>query len=248
MSYFTPHALRASDRYGVFTETVRASYMAATLTDSILQPGMRRRLAEAHIFAGASYVAAETPTLNRAIREIAEKAIAKAIEDTGVYIDTRAELEALSEHLREIEEYILGQINSQRLRDVKKLDRMTGDLLLRIHRNARGRHSVRNALAKFRANITEQNFYFMNRAGARLNSKLYIKSVWRQNLLWLFNDVYMNVLAGQEIGEVEVIHPRGGGMWHGKVLSISPETSPSYDEVKEKIFYPNSAFTIKALK
>jgi hypothetical protein len=112
-----------------------------------------------------------------------------------------------------------------------------------------GRHSVSSAAAAVM--IEDRNapaFKFMDRMGRRFKATKHIRDIYRQHLINIYNEVYMDVVATHGWEIVRVTHPDANYKWQGQALAIvsNDDDFPLYYDHREEIFHPstNASITI----
>ena len=102
--------------------------------------------------------------------------------------------------------------------------------------------SLQTALAQYRiGNAAELHFFFHDRRNQKWPSRKFIRAVWRHHLLTAFNEVTLLTLAehGVTTARIEHINPKADS--NGLLVAMNSSTElPTYAEIRNEIFHPNS--------
>ena len=238
----TAEAEAAAQRYTVMLEAWRGLYANALST--------ARFGSEAHIsdLLGQAYAIArrfletEQVMIADASTRIASEAHRATLVSLSV-TDTQTLPERVTEHLGALADYLRSEIAIQIERDIATL------------RQSIGRTRLQIALASRAKGVTEQSarleiqfggvgridFYFHDRRAQKWPSVKFIRAVWRQHLLASYNETALIDLADHGIQIAEIWHPSPSSHAHGMRIAMSASTAlPTYEEVRNEVFHPNS--------
>jgi hypothetical protein len=232
----------ASQRYGLLVEGWRSIYSAA-LDQSHFgsEKQLRSIVAQAYRLAH-TYLDDETA-------RIEEVSNAVALEAQGVTLQQLSNkhvlelADAVSEHVNANNEYLLREISVQIERDIAFLQKSVRSTYLHVAIAARAnRIPLRTALMQYRiGNASELAFFFHDRRNQRWPSRKFIRSVWRQHLLATYNEAVLLTLSDHGVDVAQIDHSDPKSDNHGMIISVaSNSTLPTYAEIKDVIFHPNS--------
>jgi hypothetical protein len=95
-------------------------------------------------------------------------------------------------------------------------------------------------------NKTDIDFFFHDKASRKWESKLFVRSVYRQTLLSVYNEIVLYTLADHGIDRAEVEHHSPDAQHDGMVIALSSSTElPTYSEIRETVFHPNANAWLK---
>lgn len=136
------------------------------------------------------------------------------------------------------------------MNDEAKVRKVLRDIALQVYlRSARGRVSQMTALiGARRGKVADLKFVQTDRAGRNWNSAILVRTMVRQVLLHIYVEsfLYGRVSVGADLAKV--VYPNPDHADNGLVFSISGATEgyPTYDEIKDRIFHPNSTASVEA--
>ncbi|MBO6507504.1 MAG: hypothetical protein JJ979_03295 [Roseibium sp.] len=239
---FSELAERAGERYGLVLETWRSIFNRAVANARFGSPAVKNQaLIEAYNVAH-KHVDDETERMRADLEQIALEARSAALAVFSAD-DTSELTDELTQHLNDCVEHLRSEYAIQIERDIASLRKNLTITALQISVSARAQGvSRRNATLQYQVgNSREMRFYFHDRANRKWPSRKYIRTIWRHELLDLYNDVVLATAAEYGAAELEVSHAHAKAGVHGKRLSLSYNSElPNYSEVKAEIFHPNS--------
>ena len=238
----TAEAEAAAQRYAMVVETWRAIFAQALDSRHF---GTARGMSEAIDNAyrvGAVFLEQERHEIARILLEIASEAHTATLSELSV-TDTRELTDAVSEHLSEAETHLAHEMTLQVERDIAFLRQSLQRAVLQVSIHARAhRIALKAALIQYRiGNAAELQFFYHDRMNRKWPSRKFVRAVWRHSLLSLYNEVVLLTLADHGLDRAEVSHldPRADS--NGLVLAMSSGTAlPTYSEVRNDLFHPNS--------
>lgn len=242
----------AVDRYGLFLNVLRSQ------SDTVFRRGptdetLRNEALAVAQGAARSFLTLEQDRVTTDTIEVARRAHSASLTDLGV------SGEGLAPHLEDFSfdsaYFITRIIAAQSERDIMSMAQHIQGNALRIDLYVRsGRHTPVTAAAQV---MIEDNqmpaFRFIDRMGRKYKASKHIRDTYRQHLLNVYNEVYMDVVASYGHDSVRVDHPNPDYKWFGAELAIvtgSDADIPLYYDVRDEIFHPSSeaVVTISALK
>lgn len=240
--HMTADAEVASARYGLLVEGWRSLYAAALDQPTFgTQKQMDQVSAQAYGIA-RSYLAAE----ERSVEKVTSQYALNAQQSVQIDVQREASSEladAASEHLSANNEYLMHEISVQIERDIAFLKQSLRQAYLSVTMAARaGRIPVRTALAQYRiGNAAELHFFFHDRRNQRWPSTKFIRAVWRQNLIAIYNETVLLTLADHGLDTAQITHSDPKSPHHGTIISMDSNSAlPTYAELKPVVFHPNS--------
>jgi hypothetical protein len=243
----TTRAESASLRYRMLIESWRSMFMRALDRPNFDKPSVVNDLVGDAREMAKNYALSERTHVETQSVEIASEAHTATLDALRSQ-DARDLSEAVTEQLKALERYVLNEIAIQIERDIAFLRQSYLSVALQVKIAARSqRIGLRSALIQYRVgNAAELSFFFRDRRNQRWPSHKFIRSVWRQHLLAVYNETVLIDLAehGQRFAEVSHLSP--SSQFHGMKIALSSNTShPTYAEIRNEIFHPNSEAILK---
>lgn len=248
MNYrFTELAAASVDRYGNFLATLRGQ------SDIVFRQGptqahLREEAVNVAQNAARSFLGYEHATINEDSADVARSAHSAALTDLGL-ADTGIE-DRFADFIFASAAYTQRIIAAQAERDIMTMAQHIQSTAMRIDLYVRsGRHTPSSAAARV---MIEDNqmpaFRFIDRMGRKFKASKHIRDIYRQHLIHIYNEVYMDVVATYGRDSVFVDHPNPDYKWFGEELAIVTggpnEDLPLYYDVKDEIFHPSSEATV----
>lgn len=245
---FTEKAEAAVERYGYFLNILRSQ--ADTVFRRGASDGTARDEAESvSLGAARSFLTTEQAFINDDSAEVARRAHEAAQRDLGA--SGKDELDRFGEFVFSAARYTTRIIAAQTERDVMTAVQHMQSTAQRIDLYVRsGRHSPSSAAAAIMIeDRLVPTFKFMDRAGRRFKATKHIRDIYRQHLINIYNEVYMDVVAAHGHEMVRVDHPEPSFKWFAEPLVIvtggrGTDGIPLYYDVREEIFHPSSQATV----
>lgn len=235
------HADAAASRYLLLLNGLRGIQAQALTQGNLIAPAVLERVARQGYQIAERYLTSERDNIAQTTQQIATDAQQRAQSDLGVSSDT-ALTARTSELLSLAGEILRNEIVIQAERDVGKLKGELRQAALEVELAAMSQGISReSALIQQRLNAGKTAFTFQDRAGRRWASQKYIRTIWRQHLLTSWNETYLTTLADHGVTTAEIQHPDPASRFAGMKISILPSTDlPSYGELRQEAFHPNS--------
>lgn len=239
----TERAARAVTRYEGFTALLRGQselVLRRGATDGMLRDAALSQGRDA----ARGFVSFEHAQLNEDTQTVAVDAHDRALRDLGARAS--AIPDRFADFIFSASLYTSQMIAAQVERDVMTMAHEIRSTAQRVDLYARsGRHTVTSAAAAVMledAELEKQQFSFVDRAGRTYKSTKHIRDIYRQHLLNVSNEVYMDVVAdhGREI--VKIGHPDPKFKWFGEPVAIvsHDDDFPLYYDIKGEVFHPSS--------
>jgi hypothetical protein len=245
---FTDRAARAVERYGAFLSILRSQ------ADTVFRRGptdeqLRLEALAVAQDAARAFLGSEQGQINDDTASVALSAYKAAMSDLGLSSDNLEPFNRFGDFIFSASYYVSRLLAAQAERDIVQMAQHIQGTALRIDLYVRsGRHSPSTAAAQV---MLEDNqmpaFRFVDRAGRKFKASKHIRDVYRQHLLNIYNEVYMDVVADHGHEVVYVAHPEPNYKWQGKPLLIvtgGTKDHPLYYDVKDEIFHPSSESTV----
>jgi hypothetical protein len=245
---FSAEAEAAADRYALLVEAWRSLYSGALdRNDFGSQRQMDDVTAQAYAI-GHTFLEGEGAHIGTISERIALGALQSALDD--LTSNDSAELtEAASEHLSDAESYVERELAIQVERDIAFLRQSLRRAYLQVSLAATAQGiPTRAALIQYRiGNASELHFFFHDRGNQKWPSRKFVRALWRHHLVTLWNEITLLTLADHGLGEAIVDHASPASHSHGMIVSMSAGSAhPTYSEIRNEIFHPNSDAILKA--
>ena len=242
LTTMTAAADAAAQRYKDLIDAWRGLFMRALDASNFGSAATVRELVDQAYAMARAYQADEEDRLAHKTTEIALEAH-RATLDALRSTDARELTDATDEHLSELERFIRSEIAIQIERDIAFLRQSYLRVVLQVKIAARSqRTTMRAALLQYRiGNAVELGFYFHDRRNQRWPSQKFIRAIWRQHLLCVYNETVLIDLAehNQRVARIEHTDPNSD--FHNMRVALSANTAlPTYAEIRNEIFHPNS--------
>ena len=248
---FSQMAERAVVRYGYFLDILRSQADVAFRRPGIDMSRGREQAVSTASEAARSFLATEQGQLNDDTAEVFRHAHSAALSDLGLSDETVED--RFAEYIFSAAAYVTRIIAGQVERDVMAMAQHIQNLQLRQDLYVRsGRHSLVSAQAAIMNETSSSpTFRFLDRMGRNFKATKHIRDIYRQHLMNVWREVYMDVVASHGWEIVRVTHPDANFKWQGVPLIISgadpEEEFDLYYDVRDEIFHPSSqaGITIK---
>ncbi|QIG75616.1 putative minor capsid protein [Rhizobium phage RHph_Y2_17_1] len=242
-NHLTDLAGQASVRYAMFTDGLRSIYRRALNSQVLDDTAATREAGELAV----AFLRNEATALEAAIQEVAEIAHTATLEEIASNDTENLSDEAL-EHLSVSSAYLADELLAQASRDVATMRRSIQRVRLEVSLASRSSgRSQRAAMVEYMiGNKTDIDFFFHDKASRKWESKLFVRSIYRQTLLSVYNEIVLYTLADHGIDRAEVEHHSPDAQHDGMVIALSSSTElPTYSEIRETVFHPNANAWLK---
>lgn len=245
---FSVEADAAAERYGALVDAWRLIYHEA-LDSKHFGTEFAISQAKTKSYAlAAPYIEAERERIAQTTEKIAWEALSAMQEQLccNVALDLT---EAMSEHLSALQGYLMHDLLTQIERDVSFLAQSIRRTALQVTLNARASNvPLRSALMEHRiGSSAELKFYFHDRRNAKWPARKFVRSIWRHALLTTYNEIALMTIADHGIETAIIDHPDSNAECAGLVIAMSSgSANPTYVEVRDGYFHPNSDAIIRA--
>lgn len=237
-NHLTDLAGQAYSRYGMFTDGLRSIYRDALASQTHSDVEAINRANDLALL----FLRNEADSIARDIDDVAEKARATTLSEISSNDASQVTDEAL-EHLSVSSDYLYNELVAQVYRDIATLRRSIQRVGLEVSLAARSSgRSRRAAMIEYLVgNKTDIAFFFHDKASRKWESKLFVRSVWRQTLLSAYNEVVLFTLADHGLDRAVVEHHSPDAQHDGMVIALSSNTElPTYSEIRDTVFHPNA--------
>ncbi len=238
----TAEAEAAAVRYGTVVDAWRMIYQREMDVSDFGSSRQMNRVVEQAYTIGRQFLDTETLEIEKSSESIVREALRATSADLATpFADEMSE--AVSDHLRDAENYLQHELTVQIERDIAFLQQSLRKAALQVSIGARAQNvPIRVALMQYRiGNTSELHFFFHDRRNQKWPSRKFVRAVWRHHLLSLYNETVLMTLADYGQDMAIVIHANPDADSHGLVISMSSGTAlPTYLEIRNEIFHPNS--------
>lgn len=234
----TLEAEAGAQRYTLLLDSWRAMFSAALRSRDFGTNRSSIDLIQEAYAAADTFLEAEREHIFRVVDEIASEAHTASV--SVLRSDTADALSpAQQEHLDAIESYLTNELVAQVHRDIAQIRSSLRAVVLRVKTQAAASgKSERIALVEYLIDSTDRlDFTFSDRSARRWDSKKFIRALWRQTLLAVYNEVTLHVIAEHGLTLADVSSPEG--IKQTISIAYSPDHE-LYDDVRNQLFHPNS--------
>lgn len=233
----------AAQRYGMLLDGFKATHSHALDAPHFgTQRQYLRAIGDAQALS-ERFAEGESDLIHEAMNQIASEALTATRAQLGVSQSSDMPGD-VTEHVSSFAMYLSGEIGLQLARDIVTLGRALRDTTLRVTVASRAqRLPLQAALIQYRiaGNTAPLAFGYRDRRGANWTSTRYIRTIWRHNLLALYNDVVMMTLADHGLTSAFIAHEDPASEFHGMQIALIDSTSlPTYADIRDVAFHPNA--------
>lgn len=232
----------AAQRYGLLLDGWKNLYLRALDDSDFGTPKQLNRVTAQAYSMGSLFLNGEGSEMQDAFDDIAQRALT-ATRDELIVEDSETFPDAVDEHVSAFEAHLTTELSIQIERDIAHLKQTLQRTVLSVTLASRAqRLPVKTALLQHRiGGATEPKFGFSDRRGAKWPARRYIRTIWRHDLLALYNDVVLMTLADHGIDTAQIRHTDTTSAWHGMEVAMIANTElPTYADVRDEAFHPNS--------
>jgi uncharacterized protein YeaO (DUF488 family) len=232
----------AYNRYGLFTDGLKSIHRGALLRSDFGSASLTDQLRKHAMHQGSTFLDSELVQMRTDIQEIAE--IARTVTLREIQSNDTSNLtDAIVEHTDASYDYFQTELVVQQTRDIATLQRAMQRAGLEVSIAARSRgKSHRSALMEYTfGNKADVEFFFHDRASRKYESRLFVRSLYRQTLLSVYNETVLFTLADHGMTHAVVEHHSPESEFHGLMIALSSSNElPTYSEIRDKVFHPNA--------
>lgn len=236
-------AERGADRYGRYADALRGIFQSALADAHFGTLSATQRAVNQAYELAETFLAAENDTIWRVTQEIAESA-QKSTRAKLASIDAQNLTDAALEHLSSFSRYIQDELIAQIHRDVATLRSAIRGAALEVSLSQRARGiSGQAALMEYRiGNQSGLKLMFRDRNGRQWTARRFVRTMWRQALLGVYNEIALMTIADHGLDRAVVRHMNGDkAEVDGMIVAIGSNTKyPTYSEIRLEVFHPNS--------
>jgi hypothetical protein len=237
---FNQDADAAANRYGNLIEALRGVYLSAFSESTFGSPRSLDLIAQEANSIVTAHLRYERDIAAASFDRIVWEALSQTQRDLAVPV-ARMTSEALSELSSATLDYLMNEIRVQSARDVSTLVEAARRAALQISLAMRAHGMSRRSATIDYQFGSSLEFYFRDRRNYRIMSRKFIRSVWRQSLLSLYNETVLLTLADYGEATAQVEHLDAKAPIDGMIVAMSAGAAhPIYDEVRAEVFHPNS--------
>jgi hypothetical protein len=238
----TTMAEAAAQRYGLLVDGWQALYGRALDDPRFGAPVQLRQVEEDAYAMARRYLEAEGTEISDAMTDIAREALTAT--HTELSVEDSDELpDDVDEHVSAFIAHLMSALTIQIERDIATLKKTLQQTILGVTLAASAqRLPLRTALIQHRIAVnTDVKFDYADRRTAKWSSRRYIRTIWRHDLLALYNDVVLMTLADAGIDTAHVRHEDPSADTHGQQISMVETTElPTLADIRDQTFHPNA--------
>jgi hypothetical protein len=238
----TTMAEAAAIRYGLLLDGWKALYNRALDDPRFGAPVQLTELTDEAYAMARRYLGAEGVEMSDALEQIAREALTATHAELSVE-DSDELPDDVDEHVSAFVEHLMSELKIQIERDIATLKKTLQQTILGVTLAASAqRLPLRTALIQHRiAANTDIKFGFTDRRSAKWPARRYIRTIWRHDLIALYNDVVLMTLADAGVDTAEVRHTDVEAETHGLKISIVDNTElPTLADIRDQTFHPNA--------
>jgi hypothetical protein len=238
----TTMAAAAATRYTMLIEGWKALYNRALDDPRFGAPVLLREITDEAYAMARRYLAAEAIEIQDAMIAVAEQALSATRSELSV-TDSDEIPDAVDEHVSAFIAHLTSELSIQIERDIATLKKTLQQTILGVTLAAAAqRLPLRTALIQHRIAInTDVKFGFTDRRYAKWPAQGYVRTIWRHNLLSLYNDVVLMTLADAGVDTARVRHTDTTAATHGLEISMVDTTElPTLADIRDQTFHPNA--------
>jgi len=232
----------AYNRYSLFTDALKSIHRGAMLRSDFGSASLTGKLRSQATLQGSTFLDSELSQARADIQEIAEIARTVTLQEISSN-DTSELTDAIYEHLDASYDYFQTELVVQQTRDIATLQRAMQRAGLEVAIAARSKgKSHRSAVLEYAfGNKTDVEFFFHDRSSRKYESRLFVRSLYRQTLLSVYNETVLFTLADHGLTRAVVEHHSPESEFHGLEIALSSGSElPTYSEIRDKVFHPNA--------
>jgi predicted transcriptional regulator len=236
-----PHKLSeaadaAASRYDLLASTFEAQFKTALLSPQFGYAGQQLAIYNDAYEAAGEYFTRDKEEMAGAVLEIAENAHQRAKQKIAS-IDASGLSDAALEHLGESQTYLSNEIAAQVHRDIANMRHSLQKTVLDVGMIARSRRiPQRQAQIAWVMNRAEDlELAFVDRRGRRTPTRTFIRSVYRQTLLSVHNEIVLHTIADHGLEHAAVMKLEDGVEKQVERIALT-----DYADARAVYFHPNA--------
>lgn len=229
-------AERAAQRYTLLTESWSIGF------NRLFDGNGQAELVSTSFELAQEFLGNEFERIGDAVAEIASEARTATLREIAS-TDSTDLPEAAQQHSEASASYIHNELVAQIQRDIATMRQRHMIISLEVDALMRLRGQSRAvALAEYiTRNPVDIQFSFYDRRAFRWSSRKFIRGMWRQALLSVYNETVLFTLADHGISRAGVITEKSGEPVQISVIGLDSSTVlPSYMDARQDLFHPNS--------
>lgn len=230
----------AQGRYAAFLDFLRAQAEQSNRRDPTSEE-VRNDIERVVRDRAREYLGLEQAYLNDDTLTVARRAHETAMSDLGLPQGIIAD--RFADFIYRASRFTAQLLAAQAERDVVAVAKHLSTLAQRVDMKVRsGRHTIMSAVAAVLIDDrTAPTFRYVDRLGRNYKATKHVRDLYRQHLLNVYNEVYLDIMAEYGVTTLEVTHPEPSYKWAGTLVSIDGEgDDPLYYDVRDEIFHPGS--------
>lgn len=239
----------AADRYGAMIQAFRGMYSRALDQSHFGSPKQMTDVSVGAYAIAGVYLNAEWQLITDASTAVALEAQRATLEELSAASSDDLS-QAVSEHADQSDVQLSQEISIQIERDISFLRTSLQRTVLSVNMSARAQQlPARTALMQLRISpANELNFLFIDRGATKWPAQRFIRAVWRQHLLAVYNETVLLTLTDHGIDTAEIAHTDPKAPVNGMEISVNAGSAlPTYAEIRNEIFHPNSEAILRMI-
>lgn len=231
----------AQSRYASYLDFLRAQSEQANRRDPTSEE-VRLDIERVCRDRAREYLGLEQAYLNDDTLTVAQRAHETAMRDLGLPESTPI-ADRFADFIYRAARFTTQLLAAQAERDVVAVARHISTIAQRVDMKVRsGRFTKAAAIAAVLIDDrTSPAFRYVDRLGRNYKATKHVRDLYRQHLLNVHNEVYLDIMAEYGVDTLEVTHPEPSYRWAGTLVSLDGEgNDPLYYDVRDEIFHPGS--------
>lgn len=228
-------------RYDQLTDAWRKIYVSALDDSEFGSQALLDRCEQEAYAAAHSFLDLETELIGSIIALIASEARTATYRELSVN-DSSDFSDSVSERLSDTERYLAHELAIQIERDIALLRQSLSLVFLQVSLAASAQNvPLRAALLQHKIGNVISTDFFVHDHIRKWTSKKHVRALWRHNLLSVYNETTLLLLAERGETTAAVAHLDAKAPANDCVIAMSAGSSqPTYAEIRGELFHPNS--------
>lgn len=234
-------AAEAAARYAAFGSELNSFYVRALTHPDGLTPARIGWFNDEIREVAYKLDSQEDSLAEERLRAIAENALT-VLQAQGVTTSSEDMRMRVLGHASASRAYLSSEIWSQMLRDINMVTFVLNTAGMTVSTRAQlRRRTPRESAIALLLERPHLNFFFTNRAGHQIPVANHLRLIWRQIMLSVHNETVIHALAEVGKSRAAIFHNGDNGLeMTGEIALVSGTKLPSYLDVRNDLFHPNS--------
>jgi len=235
---FSEASGNASERYLIMTGAFQSVYSTAVgegVYSELTTNGVRDELRDI----GHTHYYAEEMALRQEMQDVISQARTSAMRHLG-YESSKISLDTVYDAYNAQYEFTKREIATQIERDISQIIKRYRNFGIKVEliRTTNG-WSEASSHSTMLMKEKRDKLWFRDRAGRRVPSQRYIRTLWKSSLRDLYVQAYLSQIAVFGEKFATIWHPNPKHKSFGSVIYLDGR-EPAYDDLKDTVFHPNS--------